>query len=97
MDKRSEKEIVRFYFMTGIYRADMCAVARCLPFVWSETCVMHVNHVDGYPSKQLRNVWHYLALQNQLVADTMSTSVREEYAHFKDCKFNKVAIFNGII
>ena len=27
----------------------------------------------------------------------MSTSVRKEYAHFKDCKFNKVAIFNGIV
>ena len=27
----------------------------------------------------------------------MSTSVRKEYANFKDCKFNKVAIFNGII
>ena len=26
----------------------------------------------------------------------MSTSVRKEYAHFKDCQFNKVAIFNGI-
>ena len=26
----------------------------------------------------------------------MSTSVRKEYAHFKDSKFNKVAIFNGI-
>ena len=27
----------------------------------------------------------------------MSTSVRKEYAHFKDCKFNKVTIFNGIV
>ena len=26
----------------------------------------------------------------------MSTSVRKVYAHFKDGKFNKVAIFNGI-
>ena len=27
----------------------------------------------------------------------MSTSVRKEYAHFNYCKFNKVAIFNGIV
>ena len=63
MDKRSEKEIIRFYDM-----ADLCAAARFLPFVWSETCVMDVNHVDGYPSKQLINVWRYLALQNRIGA-----------------------------
>ena len=60
-----------------------------------------MNHVDDYPSKQLRNVWRYLALQNRIVAtriaDTMSTSARKEYAHFKDCKFNKVATVNGIV
>ena len=59
---------------------------------------MDVNHVDGYPSKQLRNVWRYLALQNRIEPNSMGKmcSVRKEYAHFKDSKLNKVAIFNGI-
>ena len=61
---------------------------------------MDVNHVDGYPSKQLRNVWRYLAPQNRIVATRSGYNEhiggRKEYAHVKDCKFNKVAIFNGI-
>ena len=32
----------------------------------------------------------------RLVADTLSTSVPKVSAHFKVCKINKVAIFNGI-
>ena len=45
----------------------------------------------------------YLALQNRIVATRSGYNehIGPEriivYAHFKDCKFNKVAIFNGIV
>ena len=86
MEKRIEKERIRFY---DTHRADLCVVARFLPFVWSEEWWAYSE------SGHARNVWLHLAPQNRIVVT--STSVRKGYAHLKVCKFNKVAIFNGII
>ena len=88
MDKRSEKEIIRFYDRLPSKQLSAAPPACC-------HLANRLIAKSGHAPKRLAPPGASEPNSADLVADTMSTSVRKGYAHFKLCKFNKVAIFNG--